>query len=207
MKQQVNNNNGRCSCPSLNGMPAGEECREGYSGIGSTLYIGTMPEGGVQELNPADMHRTGLSGAPTWNDKADGGRRGFSVTATMTLSDQQGEAVGKRLLSLMYFQGREIKKMRHLVTHGYQLMFWYTDAEGRDRSVIVGTPRQLRRLMELTRRARTLWHKVKSAPFPVPKMPDELRIATCSRADLLRVYRKYGGCEGVGPRSDRGDRI
>ena len=133
-----------------------------------------------------------------WGKPVDNFTRG--VTATMTLSDEQGEAVQKRLLSMMYFQKREIKKMRHLVTHGYELMFEYTDAEGRDYSVIVGTPRELRLLMERTHRARTNWCRVKSVP--VPKMPDELRIATYSRADLLRVYRKYGGCEGCEYRHD-----
>ena len=112
-------------------------------------YIGAVPEGGMPELNPANMHKIELSDAPMWNNKADdGGKRGFSVTATMTLDDKQGEAVQKRLLGLMYFNKREIKKMRHLVTHGYELMFEYTDAEGRDYSVIVGTPRELRQLME-----------------------------------------------------------
>ena len=133
-----------------------------------------------------------------WGKPVDSFTRGD--TATMTLSDEQGEAVQKRLLSMIYFNKREIKKMRHLVTHGYELMFEYTDAEGRDYSVIVGTPRELRLLMERTHRARTNWCRVESVP--VPKMPDELRIATYSRADLLRVYRKYGGCEGCPHRRD-----
>lgn len=201
MEENKNNNQGQCSCPPLDILDASEECCEGYSGIGSTLYIGAVPEGGMPELNPANMHKVELSDAPMWNDKADdGGKRGFSATATMTLDDKQGEAVQKRLLSMMYFNKREIKKMRHLVTHGYGLMFEYTDAEGRDYSVIVGTPRELRQLMERTHRARTNWCRVKSVP--VPKTPDELRIATYSRADLLRVYRKYGGCEGCPHRRD-----
>ena len=190
MEEDKNNNQGQCSCPSLDILDASEECCEGYSGIGSTLYICAVPESGMQELNPVNMHKIELSDAPMWNDKADDrGKRGFSVTATMTLDDKQGEAVQKRLLSLMYFNKREIKEMRQLVTHGYELMFEYTDAEGRDYSVIVGTPRELRLLMERTHRARTNWCRVKN--FSVPKMPDELCISTYSRADLLRVYRKY----------------
>ena len=199
MKTTKNDNHGKCSCLSLDGLTAGDECCEGYSGIGSTLYIGAVPDGGMPELNPANMHKIELSDAPKWNDKADDGKRGYSITGTMTFNEEQSDAV-KRLMSLMYFQKRDIRKMRHLVTHGFELMFEYIGADGRNYSVIVGTPRELRQLMERTRRARTNWCKLKT--FPVPKMPDELRIATPSRADLLRIYRKYGGCEGCPHRRD-----
>ena len=69
MEENKNNNQGQCSCPSLDILDASEECCEGYSGIGSTLYIGAVPEGGMQELNPVNMHKIELSDAPMWKDR------------------------------------------------------------------------------------------------------------------------------------------
>lgn len=56
-----------------------------------------------------------------------------------------------------FFQRKEIKRMRHFVTHGHDILLKYQAPDGRQVIEQARTPRELRLLLDKTHRVRTGW--------------------------------------------------